>query len=268
VATNTLPANQFSINIAVTSPTLYWFLDAFGWEYFSDSQVDSAGWTYLATGQTLRFPDAMNSFLHAFNFTVGDNIWRNCTFFPPTQPESPVHFCVPDYDITTITAFTASPSLSIPTAPAFAFYILVVVLTVFLLPVELICTIRPGDIRAGGAAGRYTLPRPMLGHSLLRAYVIIPIAHLIAAACVTGAARYVLNYLRDTPELAGLVWDVSLGSAFLQLVWLGFLATALGTITSGLRWWLKQKWKGMMEWEGVLVRADTRRDGNRQRRAA
>ncbi|KAI5456168.1 hypothetical protein BGZ63DRAFT_409261 [Mariannaea sp. PMI_226] len=230
---------QFTTNISGSTPTLYWFLDAFGWEYFYGSQ-DSAGLAYLATGQTLYFPDTMSTFLNAFNSTVGFDIWENCTYHNVTQHDSSRYTCVPDYDNRTIAGFGAAPSLSVTTAPAFAFYVLVMVLTILVLPIDL--ARRARDERRASVVGRHTL-LATLERYLLAVYAVVPGAHLIAAACVTGAAVRVANYLRNTPELAGLAWGVSLGSGFLELVWLGFLATLLGSIVRALRWCLKQRWK-------------------------
>ncbi|KAI5459085.1 hypothetical protein BGZ63DRAFT_465801 [Mariannaea sp. PMI_226] len=219
---------QFTSNISGSTPTLYWFLDAFGWEYFYGSDA-SAGQAYSGAGHTLHFPDSMNEFLSAYNATVGFTMWENCTFDTNvTQDGRSQMTCDFNYDNKTIAGFGAAPSLSVPTAPAFAFYMLVLGLVAVRLLIELI-----RFFRASG-------PSRIDEGTLLAVHALVPGAHLIAAACVTSAAARTASYLRDTPELTGLAWGVSLGSRFLELVWLGFLATVLGSIARVSLWWLKR----------------------------
>ncbi|KAL6886020.1 hypothetical protein GGI43DRAFT_418528 [Trichoderma evansii] len=248
---------QFSTNISSSSPTLYWFLDAFGWQLMTDGQAHSAAWTYRGVGKTLRFPSVMNSFFRGFNSTVNTDFWESCTFSAHAEPT-----CVLKYDNKSIAGFDAAPRYDAPTAPAFTFYVLTAALTSFILTVNLIFPYTPAYTNRR----RHTLWLLTSEPSLLAIYTIIPGIHLVAAACVTAVATQVLNYLHNIPELADLVWNLSIGSGFMRLVWLGFTATVLGSLTSCSRLWLNRRWRATTEWEIVLALAGIRYDGNRQPR--
>ncbi len=200
----------------------------------------------------------MNSFINIFNLTVGvDTIYNNCTYHVHEEPT-----CVFSYDNKTIAGFAEAPSLAASTAPVFVFYILAMIFTALLVPLKLTRSLRGrSDTRRGPRSDRRE-------YILLALYAIAPVTHLIAAACATGAAARVINYLRDTPEIATVVWNVSMGTSFLRLVWLGFIATLLGSLTSCLRWWLRGRWKATLEWEAALALADIRSDRDQWRRAA
>ncbi len=210
----------------------------------------------------------MDNFVRAINYTVGADLWENCTYHNGTQSQLPGYTCVTDYDNKTVAGFTAAPGLSVPTAPAFAFYAMTLVLTVLLLPGELIHSKQTSNRQSASTQSRRTLPGSFFHYSLLAIHATVPGAHIIAAACTTAAAMRVRNYLQSTPEIAGLVWGASLGSALLQVIWLGFLATALGSICDGLRWWLKRRWREILEWETVLTLANFRYRSNQGRQVA
>ncbi|KAI5462357.1 hypothetical protein BGZ63DRAFT_423619 [Mariannaea sp. PMI_226] len=241
---------QFTTNISGTDPTLYWFLDAFGWEFFAGS-LDSAGLVSHAVGQTLHFPASMNNFLDVYNSTVGHWWWSNCT---KKDPDSPF-LCDSFYNNRTIETFGDAPSLTVSAAPAFAFYMIAMALTVLMLLAEFIARRTRGTDQDTPMDRRHAI-LTVLERSRLAVYAVVCSAHLIAASCVTGAAVRAAKYLRDTPQLYELTWGISLGSRFLMIVWVGFLATVLGSTARVSRWWLKRRWKEPMEWENALALPD------------
>ncbi|KAI5465250.1 hypothetical protein BGZ63DRAFT_373136 [Mariannaea sp. PMI_226] len=216
---------QFSTHITISSPmTLYWFLDAFGWSGVIDSAHPTAGSIYVGVGRTLRFPNIIHTF-------------GNATFFNPDS----------QFDNKTILGFATAPTYAVSTAPAFTLYMLVAISIALLLPFHLLRNMASRTTRTNKTDCTTTLLTSK--YSLLAVYAIIPMMHMIATIYIMERARQVLSYLQNIPDI---VWNISMGSGFLKLIWLGFLSTALGSLICYLHWWLKQRWNEMLKWENVL----------------
>ncbi len=89
-------------------PRIYWSLTALAWYFFRGTEEQSADIVYSKPGQTLAFPDVLPALVKSlgpFNSTCYTN---NCTAHIDPEFEK---------------ALTDTP-ISLPTAPAFTFYLL------------------------------------------------------------------------------------------------------------------------------------------------
>lgn len=247
------------------TPTVYWFLNSCGWAFFYEPEIDSADLMYRGAGQTFSFPEIIHELFLSLNYTMGNEVWNNCTYYNHTLPSGLDYICEWDYNNATVKAFDSAPPLSLPTAPAFIFYVIAIALTFVLAPVEMMrCTCGPGS--ASHADGHPISQK--WDERLLWTYAVVVGAHLLGAATVTGLAVRARNYLGSTPELAGVVWGVALGDNFLKIIWFGFLATALACLMRFARWSLKRRWRATLEWEEVVALAEIQSEEDRRRRRA
>jgi hypothetical protein len=199
--------------------------------------------------QTLQFPDIAPKIVQSINNTYHGDEFEHCSSTLNANATATLN-CTDGYDPRVVDAFGEVPPLAVSTAPAFVFYIIAFALTVGLPPLGVVRCVRAElPNRPSQRLAPWKRAAAIINASLC-------VAHLIASACVTGAAFRVKRYLTGNSSLVGVVADVFVPGTMLAVVWCGFAASLLGAGLWNWRQVLSKRWEAVLNLGPALELAD------------